>query len=221
MRCRSRALKQQLHGEKLDVEVGHLSAFGWAMLFSCPVLGWLLAWQWHVIGVMYWILHDVKLKWYRRVTERKVRGGGRRERELSFGIQINELNKTKQKKKDLTLEKEEGLQFQTFQEMNGKTRVPRKKPQWSDAERTLLILIFMKVPLLSKFRETSQSKRHEGKKKRELHVHIRTHMHPHAFTHFHSSIVGYSEGTGRAGGVGGGGGKTPKYWAAYWQPRKA
>ena len=82
------------------------------------------------------------------------------------------------------MEKEEGLQFQTFQEMNGKTRVPRKKPQWSDAERTLLILIFMKVPLLSKFRETSQSKRHEGKKKSYTCTYELTciYMHSHTFT---------------------------------------
>ena len=98
MRCSGRALKQQLNGEKWDVEVGHLCAFGWAMLFSCPVIGRLLAWQWHVIDVMYWILYDVKLKWHRRVTERKGRGG-EGERELSFGIQINEINKTKQKKR--------------------------------------------------------------------------------------------------------------------------
>ena len=32
-------LKQQLNGEKWDVELRHLSGFGWAMLFSCPVLG--------------------------------------------------------------------------------------------------------------------------------------------------------------------------------------
>ena len=44
--------KQQLNGEKWDVELGHLSAFGWAVLFSCPVLGTMLAWQLHVIGVM-------------------------------------------------------------------------------------------------------------------------------------------------------------------------
>ena len=32
-------LKQQLNGEKWDVELGHLSAAGGAMLSSCPVLG--------------------------------------------------------------------------------------------------------------------------------------------------------------------------------------
>ena len=31
-------LKQQLNGEKWDAELGHLSAFGWAMQFSCPLL---------------------------------------------------------------------------------------------------------------------------------------------------------------------------------------
>ena len=32
-------LEQQLNSENWGVKLGHLSAFGWAMLFSCPVLG--------------------------------------------------------------------------------------------------------------------------------------------------------------------------------------
>ena len=32
----------ELNGLKKNVELGHLSAFGWPMLFSCPVLGRLL-----------------------------------------------------------------------------------------------------------------------------------------------------------------------------------
>ena len=39
-------LKQQLSGEKWVAELGHLSAFGWAVLFSCPVFGRMFAWQW-------------------------------------------------------------------------------------------------------------------------------------------------------------------------------
>ena len=31
------ATKQQLNGEKCNLELRHLSAFGWAILFSCPV----------------------------------------------------------------------------------------------------------------------------------------------------------------------------------------
>ena len=34
--------KQHLNSEKRDVELRHLSAFGQAMLFSCPVLGRIL-----------------------------------------------------------------------------------------------------------------------------------------------------------------------------------
>ena len=34
-----KTLKQQLNGEKWAAELGHLPAFGWALLFSCPVLG--------------------------------------------------------------------------------------------------------------------------------------------------------------------------------------
>ena len=35
---------------KWDGELGHWSVFGWAVLFSCPVLGRLLAWQWYLPG---------------------------------------------------------------------------------------------------------------------------------------------------------------------------
>ena len=38
MRCRTTTLTQELNGEKWDVELRHLFAFGWAMV-SCPVLG--------------------------------------------------------------------------------------------------------------------------------------------------------------------------------------
>ena len=35
-------VKPQLNSEEWDVELGHLSAFGWAVLFSCPVFGRML-----------------------------------------------------------------------------------------------------------------------------------------------------------------------------------
>ena len=41
-------LRQQLNGkndEKLDVKLIHLFVFGWAVLFSSPLLGRMLAWQ--------------------------------------------------------------------------------------------------------------------------------------------------------------------------------
>ena len=47
---------------------------------------------------------------------------------LSFGIRIHEMKKINNKKKNPILEKEEGVQFQTFQGMNGKTGVHGVKP---------------------------------------------------------------------------------------------
>ena len=35
----TKPLEQQLSSEKWDIELRHLPGFGWAVLFSCPVLG--------------------------------------------------------------------------------------------------------------------------------------------------------------------------------------
>ena len=43
-----RTLKQQLNSEIRDVGLRHLSAFGWAVWFSCGVLGKMLARQWYI-----------------------------------------------------------------------------------------------------------------------------------------------------------------------------
>ena len=42
-------LKRQLNGQNWDAELGHLSAFDWAMLCSWPVLGRMLAWKWMIV----------------------------------------------------------------------------------------------------------------------------------------------------------------------------
>ena len=86
-------------------------------------------------------------------------GGGWKERE-SFGIRIHAKRMKKKKKKkllilDLTLEKEEGFQFQTSQGTNGKSGVPGEKTTLVGCSANPMILILMTVSLSSKLWKTT------------------------------------------------------------------
>ena len=153
--------------EKWDKKLNHLSVFGWAMLFSCPVLGRMLAWQ----------LCDVtNIMWCKTLMAQKSdreRGGDGKEwgrGGACWALEYRFMEREKEKK---------GWGRWGRGGMNGKTGVPGGKKTLVRCSRNPMILILMRVSLPPKLRQTKPPPT-TTKRERATHAHIHsTHTHTH------------------------------------------